>query len=60
MISPQSESFWVGNLAMTVALATRERDPQPVLKSALREFMRDHPPGHPLGDLLRQTLKESK
>ena len=56
----QSESFWVGNLAMTVTLASRHPEPGPMLRSALREFLREHPPGNELGDLLRQTLKEKR
>ena len=54
----RSEAHWLGDLAMTVTIATKTKDPQPVLKGALREFLADHPPGHPLGDLLRKTLKE--
>ena len=53
----RSETFWLGNLAMTVALATKERDPQPLLKSALREFMADQGDTE-LAALLRTTLKE--
>ena len=54
----QSESFWVGNLAMTVALATRDPEPRPLLRTALADFLRDHPPGSPLGDMIRSTMKE--
>ena len=54
----QSESYWLGNLAMTVALATRDPEPRPLLRTALADFLRDHPPGNELGDLLRQALKE--
>ena len=56
----RSESHWLGDLAMTVTIASKSHDPKPILKTALREFMADHPPGHPLGDLLRQTLKEKR
>jgi hypothetical protein len=54
---PASVDFWYGNLAMTVACATKHDDPRPLLKSALREFLADHPPGSPLGDMLRAELK---
>jgi hypothetical protein len=54
---PASVEFWYGNLAMTVACATKHDDPRPLLKSALREFLADHPPGSPLGDMLRAELK---
>jgi len=52
--------YWMGHLAMTVAVATTTPDPKPVLKTALREFLRTRPPGNELGDLIRSTIKEGK
>ena len=54
----RDEHYWVGSLAMTVAVASTHPEPVPILKSALREFLKDRPPGNELGDLLRQTLRE--
>ena len=56
----RDEHYWVGHLAMTVAVATTEPDPKPVLRSALREFLAERPPGNQLGDLLRDTLGKGK
>jgi hypothetical protein len=56
----RDSDYWVGSLAMTIALASKEPDPQPVLKNALREFLQDRPPGNELGDLLRITLGKGK
>ena len=53
----RSESFWVGNLAMTAALAARAPDPKPLLKQAVREFLAAHPPGNALGDMIRKEGK---
>ena len=53
----RTPDYWVGNLAMTLALASKAPDPQPVMKATLRDFLRDHPPGHGLGDMLRDELK---
>jgi hypothetical protein len=53
-----SEAYWVGNLSMTVAQASVTPDPQPLLKSALKDFLRDRPTGDELAAMLRQTLKE--
>lgn len=50
--------FWVGSLSMTVALAATDPEPQPLLRSALREFLKDRPAGCELARLLRTTLKE--
>ena len=52
--------FWVGSLSMTVALAATDPEPQPLLRSALREFLKDRPPGCELARILRSTLKETK
>ena len=55
----RSEAFWLGDLAMTVALASKEPDPRPLLKTTLREFLADQ--GHTeLGRLLKSTLKETR
>ena len=56
----QSESYWVGALSMTVAIASRDPEPQPLLRSALREFLAARPPGDELGDMLREELKARK
>ena len=53
-----SEHYWVGHLSQTIAIAATSKEPQPVLRSALRDFLRDKPPGNPLGDLIRTTLKQ--
>ena len=60
MVRPtdKDEHYWVGALSMTVAVASTHPEPQPILKSALREFLATRPPGNELGDLLRQTLRE--
>lgn len=49
---------WKGSLAMTVACATVAPEPQAILKTALKEFLAEHPPGNELGDLLRTAMKE--
>ena len=55
----RSEAHWLGDLAMTVALATKERDPKPLLRGVLREFLASPPAGHePLAAEVRSTLKE--
>jgi len=56
----RDEHYWVGHLSTTIAIATTEPDPKPVLRSALREFLADRPPGNELGDLLRITLGKGK
>ena len=52
--------YWVGSLAMTVAVASEDPEPQPILRSALREFLADRPPGCELAQILRATLKEKQ
>lgn len=52
--------YWVGSLSMTVALAATRTDPQPLLRSALKEFLATRPPGNELGDMLRTILDETK
>lgn len=52
--------FWVGSLSMTVALAATDPEPQPLLRSALREFLKDRPADCELARILRTTLKESR
>lgn len=54
-----TDSYWMGYLANTVAAASVQRDPQPVLRSALKEFMAENR-GHPVVDMLRSTLKEKR
>lgn len=53
---PYDHHYWVGYLANTVAVATIAPEPQPVLRSALREFLADHPKGDALGDLIRAAM----
>jgi hypothetical protein len=55
-----SEHYWVGHLSMTVAEATRSPNPQPILKSALNDFLKDRPADDKLGTKIRQTLKEKR
>jgi len=52
--------FWVGSLSMTVALAATDPEPQPLLRSALREFLADRPKDCELSRILRATIKETK
>ena len=56
----KDEHYWVGHLATTIAIASTDPEPRPILKSALREFLADRPPGNELGDLLRITLGKGK
>jgi hypothetical protein len=60
VINPPSPDYWVGNLAMTLAVATVTPDPQAILRPSLRKFLKDRPPGDELGDMIRQTLKEKR
>jgi len=55
----RSESFWVGNLAMTAALALKQPDPRPLLRSAVREYMQANPHTE-LTAALRAELKEKR
>lgn len=50
--------YWVGHLSMTAAIAATDPEPQPLLRSALREFLAERPAGCELARLLRTTLKE--
>ena len=52
--------FWVGSLSMTVALAATDPEPQPLLRSALREFLKDRPADCELARILRTTIRETK
>ena len=56
----RDEHFWVGSLSTTIAIAATDPEPQPILKSALKQFLRDRPRGNELGDHLRSILKEQK
>ena len=58
MSAYRGQDYWLGSLAMTVALAVRDPEPRPLLRTALADFLKERPPGDELGDLLRQTLKE--
>ncbi len=52
--------YWVGSLAMTVALASTDPEPKRILDSALREFLATRPPGNELADMLRTTIREKQ
>lgn len=52
----RTPDYWLGSLAMTVALAAKDPEPKPILTTALREFLRDHPAGDPLGDVVRAAI----
>lgn len=56
----RDEHYWVGSLSTTIAIAATDPEPQPILKSALQQFLRDRPHGNELGDHLRTILKEQK
>jgi hypothetical protein len=58
MSAAHGTDYWLGSLSMTVALAVRDPEPRPLLRTALADFLKERPPGDELGDLLRQTLKE--
>jgi hypothetical protein len=60
MPAHHTSDYWVGSLAMTVALAAQDPEPRPLLKSALREFLSERPVGDTLGDLLREAMKEKR
>jgi hypothetical protein len=60
MTAYRGADYWVGNLATAVAIAATTQDPRPVLRSALKDFLRDRPAGDPLGDMIRSTLKEKR
>jgi len=59
-MSERDPHFWVGSLSTTIALAATDPEPQPILRSALKQFLRDRPQGNELGDHLRTILKEQK
>ena len=52
--------FGVGSLPMTVALAATAPEPQPLLRSALREFLADRPKDCELARILRTTIRETR
>lgn len=54
----RGDDYWVGYLSQTAAIAARADDPQPILKSALRAFLRERPAGDRLAAEVRSTLKE--
>ena len=56
----RDNDWWVGSLAMTVAIASTDPEPRPILKSALREFLAERPPGNELADMLRATIREKQ
>jgi hypothetical protein len=54
--TPNTDSYWLGSLAMTIALASKRDRPQNLLKSTIKEFLSERPEGDELGDLVRQAL----
>lgn len=54
-----SDSYWMGYLADTVAAASVAREPQPILRHALKEFMAGNA-GHPIMAHLKDTLEEKR
>lgn len=56
----QTPEYWVGSLAMTIAVATAAPDPKPILRPALRRFLAQRPHGDELGDMLRSELGKVK
>jgi hypothetical protein len=54
----RDEHYWVGSLSTTIAIAATDPEPQPILRSAIKEFLRGRPAGNELGDRLRAILKE--
>ena len=56
----QTSDYWLGSLAMTVALANREKDPKPILRSAWREFVADQGRDHPLVQHILTALGEKR
>ena len=57
-MSDRTPDYWLGSLAMTVALASREPNPRPLLTEALRKFLADHGREHPLGAYIRDELRK--
>lgn len=49
--------YWVGSLAMTIALASVDPDPKRLCKTALREFLASRPPRNELAGLIREAMK---
>jgi hypothetical protein len=45
---------------MTVAMAATSPYPKEIAKGAYREFLKEHPPGNPLGDHIRQLVGKEK
>jgi hypothetical protein len=59
-MTTKDADYWVGSLSMTVALAATDPKPKPLLRSVLRDFLADRPPGDELARTLRATLREAK
>jgi hypothetical protein len=59
-VTVRDEHYWVGNLAMTVALASKSPEPQKILRPALRDFLADRPAGDRLAAAVRDELKGTR
>lgn len=52
-----TDSWWLGNLAATVAHASVMEEPRPLLEKQLRHFLADRPADDPLARAVRKTLE---
>ena len=57
-MADRTPDYWLGSLAMTIALAANDPHPRPLLKDTLRKFLADHGPNHPLGAYIRAELRK--
>ena len=57
MSDQQCSDYWVGSLAMTVALATVDPDPKRLCRKVVQEFLASRPPGNELAALIREAMK---
>ena len=53
-----TDNYWLGQFAMTVALASKRPDPQPLLRSTVQDFLRDRPHGDALRTIVATALEE--
>ena len=59
-MNTHTDSYWLGALATTVAIASTREKPKGFLTKMTAEFLDDRPTGHPLGDHVRETLKQKR
>ena len=57
MLAVQDTDYWLGSMAMAVAIASVDPNPQPILRHALKEFLAEQG-NTELAALLRQAIKE--